>query len=941
MIFINHQKSAKAAKDYYTQHIAPGDGRYYTEENAQQMKGVWHGRGAGMLQLAGEVKQDDFFRLCDNLNPSTGERLTARTDADRRVMTDLTFDVPKSVSLAYELGGDDRILDAFRKSLHETMGDIERNVQTRVRKSGADENRATGNMVWAEHIHRTARPVTGDEGQTVDPQLHAHATVFNATFDNVEKRWKALQLGDIVRDKGNYQAAFHARLAHRLKALGYGIEKDGNSFRLAGIDRATVEKFSRRHGVINNEAERLGAVDPESKAKIARRSREKKNPEPQSMEELRKEWDSRLTPEERLALKTAAMGLVKGDAAITPEQAKEYALEHSFQNASAVSEKRLQAEALTYAVGSVLPEDVADIAQHPEVIAAMHDGQLFTTTKTVKRNEVAMLEFALDGQRKFKPLITDPEAVKEALAGLSDEQRKAALHPLTSRDQVTGIEGGAGTGKTRTMQTVNAVINGIESRTGDYNRVYAFAQSTTASRGELRKVGFKNAETLAKLFKSEKLQSQLHRQVMLVDEAGQVSSKDMHKLFDIARKQEARVILVGDYRQHSSVEAGDAFRLLKQEAGIRYAQLKEIRRQTEPGYKKAVEQISSGTSAGAQKGFDALDKMGWIVEASGDDRHHLLVKDYLTAVDEGKTALIIAPAHAEGQRLTNEVRATLKERGALGTERDFIARKSTGWTDAQKSDIRNYEPGMVIEFNEAVAGKRQRAEGKRVTLGGFEKGESVVVCGTEDGKVRLVRSNGQTASLPEGNIDRFQVFRTQHIGIAKGDRIRITKNGEPKLPGQTKGTSVSNGDLHTIEGFTKEGDIRLGNGKVLPKTWGHLSLGYYDTSYKSQSKTVDRVFIAEGKESRGAANQQQWYVSVSRGREMAKVYVDSKEDVRAAIARTGQRLSAVELTHTKLRPSWRHRLQQTLERNRVGRFLTQRAQVISDYWRGQEGIRYA
>ena len=51
---------------------------------------------------------------------------------------------------------------------------------------------------------------------------------------------------------------------------------------------------------------------------------------------------------------------------------------------------------------------------------------------------------------------------------------------------------------------------------------------------------------------------------------------------------------------------------------------------------------------------------------------------------------------------------------------------------------------------------------------------------------------------------------------------------------------------------------------------------------RSQGKTVDRVFIAVGNESRGAANRQQWYVSLSRGREMVKVYVDSKEDVRNA-----------------------------------------------------------
>jgi hypothetical protein len=103
---------------------------------------------------------------------------------------------------------------------------------------------------------------------------------------------------------------------------------------------------------------------------------------------------------------------------------------------------------------------------------------------------------------------------------------------------------------------------------------------------------------------------------------------------------------------------------------------------------------------------------------------------------------------------------------------------------------------------------------------------------------------------------------------------------------------------------------------------------------------VDRVFISVGNESLPAANQQQWYVSASRGREQAKIYVDSKDDVRDAIARRGERLSAVELTKTKLRPSWRSRFYETLERNRVGRFLRQRAQAVSDYWR-REAVRYA
>jgi hypothetical protein len=257
------------------------------------------------------------------------------------------------------------------------MDEIEQSVETRVRKGGADENRTTGNMVWAEHVHRTTRPVDG----LPDPQLHAHATILNATYDSTEKRWKAIQLGNIVRDKGYYQSAFHARLAGKLHDLGYGIHKDRNSFTLAGISRETIEQFSRRSAVIDAAAEKLGIEDAGSKSKLGRKTREKKSAEHESLETLRAKWLDRLTPEQLLEIKTARLGWDRGDALITPEQAKEYALEHSFQKASTVSEKRLMSEALTYGVGSVLPEDVADIAQHPEVIAETRGGQLMTTKK--------------------------------------------------------------------------------------------------------------------------------------------------------------------------------------------------------------------------------------------------------------------------------------------------------------------------------------------------------------------------------------------------------------------------------------------------------------------------------------------------------------------------------------------------------------------------------
>jgi ATP-dependent exoDNAse (exonuclease V) alpha subunit len=401
------------------------------------------------------------------------------------------------------------------------------------------------------------------------------------------------------------------------------------------------------------------------------------------------------------------------------------------------------------------------------------------------------------------------------------------------------------------------------------------------------------------------------------------------------------VILSGDYTQHSSVEAGDSFRLLEKEAGVKLARLTEIRRQTEPGYRKAVEQVSQGTGKSAQAGFDSLDRMGSVIEASGKDRHEMLVKDYLTAFEDGKSALIISPTHAEGRKLTEELRDALKDRGALGKERQFKARQSAGWTEAQKGDMRNYEPGLIIDFNEAVAGTRKRVNGVRVTEGGFAKGEAVAVVGREGDAVKVMRRDGTQALLELEQAKRFQVSRVRDIAIARGDRIRITKNGELKVEGQGRGTKVNNGDIFTVEGFTKDGDIRLEKGKLLPKNWGFLNHGYVDTSQAAQGKTVDRIFISVGNESLPAEDRKGWYVDVSRGKEQARIYVDSKEDVRSAIVRSGERLSAVELTGTKLREGWKARIGRSMENNRVTRFIRDRAAAIRDYWRGQEGLGYA
>jgi len=223
MIRINQQASSHGAKCYY----ASAD--YYSE--GLETVGSWGGEGARRLGLVGVVEQHAFDRLCDNLDPNTGKQLTARTRTDRTVGYDFTFSVPKSVSLTYALSGDTDILDAFRAAVDETMREVEREMKTRVRKGGKDTERVTGNMVWAEFIHGTSRPVDG----VPDPQLHAHCFVFNATWDEEERQWKAGQVRGLKADAPYFQAAFRVRLAGKLQDLGFGIERKRDDFEIAGV----------------------------------------------------------------------------------------------------------------------------------------------------------------------------------------------------------------------------------------------------------------------------------------------------------------------------------------------------------------------------------------------------------------------------------------------------------------------------------------------------------------------------------------------------------------------------------------------------------------------------------------------------------------------------------------------------------------------------------
>ena len=243
MVAAKTQYNLKNAKEYFEEHLCVGD--YYTE--GQRVTGEWFGLGGERLGLSGKVLADEFIRLCENQHPATGEILTQRFNttrvedgekaANRRIFYDFTFSPPKSVSLVALAGEDVRIVEAHNRAVRSALREFESFASTRVRAGGRNFDRQTGNVAAALFTHDTSR--------ALDPHLHTHCIVFNATFDAAENRWKALQNYELLRARKFAENAYYHELARELRSFGYSIRnRISGDFQIEGVSEELCERFS-------------------------------------------------------------------------------------------------------------------------------------------------------------------------------------------------------------------------------------------------------------------------------------------------------------------------------------------------------------------------------------------------------------------------------------------------------------------------------------------------------------------------------------------------------------------------------------------------------------------------------------------------------------------------------------------------------------------------
>jgi len=917
------QYSVGDAKKYFREHLCAGD--YYTE--GQHVPGHWFGQAATDLGLSGVTTEEQFARLCDNLHPQTGERLTQRQKttrtelddegnpkeaANRRVFYDFTFSPPKSVSIAALVADDQRIVEAHEQAVTTALNQLQPFAATRVRKNGECTDRTTGNLVAAVFRHDTSR--------ALDPHLHSHAIVFNATFDPVERRWKALQNHDMLAAQKFIENVYYHELSRELVKCGYRIEnRSRGDFDLKGIAPALVEKFSQRHRQIDEQTRELLAREPEKangniaaiRENLAHRERPRKVRD-LALAKLQGMWNDQLTQTERESLRSLtpseppSVEIVSGVA----EKAVLWAEEHLFDRRSVVQEHELWRHALEHARGqNISVQELQAVTRARDYVRnAEHPGQVSTREHLLR--EWAIIRQVTDGLGECHPLVFDYQNTNPQLDA---EQRQAVESILGSTHLVTLFRGGAGTGKSFALREVQHELH----KAGRV--VHAIAPQRQQVL-DLEKDGFQNVETVSAFLTRRNLPA---RAVVLVDEAGQIGGKQMHALLTLMQDQGGRVILSGDTRQHGAVEATDALRAIEKHSGLQPIELTTIRRQNPALAKSVVERqrikeyrqaVTEARDGKLRESFERLDQLGVIVPCTLADRHEKLTERYLALVKDRQSTVVVSQSWSEIHQVNDAIRVALKrEKLVSETETTVTTFQPVDLTDAQKRDARSYDDKAVLVFNRDVRG--------------FKAGASARLRAITDTHL-IVEGDDRIAPIAFKHLDRVTVCERKELALAAGDRLQLKANSR-----SVENKKLANGELVTVKAVQPDGRIALADGRTLPPPFRQFVRGYAVTSYASQGKTVDHVLFSDST-IKAATNAQQWYVTISRGRKGVHVFTTDRQQLRENIGRSGDRPLAVDLIVKHLRKSWFYRL---IERRRGKRValvmeMNRRAQQTRE-WR--------
>lgn len=753
-----------------------GDSAYYSHEDNYYASGSlesrWLGEGAEKLGLKGDVANMDMDAVREG-------RLPDGTDLSRMVNGvnkhrsgyDLTFSAPKSVSVMALVGEDRRFIDAHNNAVKAVMQEVEQLVSARITEDGKTETVLTGNMVAALYNHDTSRDL--------DPQLHTHALVFNATF--ADEKWRSLA-SDTRMKTGfaeNIYASqiaigrlYQAVLRQQVEAMGFETVAAGKNG-LWELRDVPVDVFSSRSQAIQE------AAGPDASAKsrgvAALDTRQAKAWADPDL--LKADWRRRLTDEKfnidnyisqaqrRVEPSVPAVGSTEGIQAsgqpcsVTSVAISASAVQKAVSDTiSALSEKKIQFTWSEMLAGTVsrLPSASGLFELARAGINAAIEGQrlipldrekgIFTSDIHLL-NELSVHQLARTAVQEQTVLVF-PERAKardmpagDAVSVLTQDRSPVAI--LSGR-------GGAQTLRERTedvammarSQGREVVVMAADGRSGQFLSESPHLAGHVMLRSQM------NADAVLPV-----------QGTVIVDRAERLSLKETVLLQEKALSAGAQLIFMDTENRQGT---GNALSVLK-EADI-------------PQYRFYSTQ---------------LPEVRLISEADKRSRYGQLTQEYVRLSAEGRDVVAQVTGAREQQQLTEVIRDMRRDAGELGREQVTLRVLEPVWLDSKSRHQRdNYRPGMVMEQWDAEKKTMTRHTIDRVA----EATNSLVLQGEDGSRLTL------KVTQVDGS---WSLYRSRTLNISEGDRVRA-------LGRELKG-AIKAKEQFTVAGL-ENGAVRLRSG---------------------------------------------------------------------------------------------------------------------------------
>ncbi len=894
MLTISKPLSSTQAQTYHAKEFTAAEQNYWKQGDTIQ--GEWRGKLAEEFGLSGGVGALEFSRLAEGQHPATGEQLVQHrvaqeyktedgrtiTPVEHRAGWDATFSAPKSVSLTALVGGDAEVHEAHRRAVAFALDQLEHYTQARIGGNHAPET--TGQFVAATFEHDTARPVDGYAA----PQLHTHSVIFNMT-EREDGTMRALQPRSLFETQQFATAVYQSHLTYQLRSLGYEIEPGRSGAPdIKGYSQEYLDASSPRRQQIVEAVARSGFSGPEAAQIAAHSTRDGKQilspaevvaAHRQIAAEYGNQAES-VVAEAQSRRKSKAHQSSLGERTQQASSALTFARDKGFEREAVLDERAIFVDAMRRGMGEMTyPEVRANFearitsGEFREVSGSKHSaGRHFTTAGTIQA-EKEIIQSVKKGQGQAPQLMSIQDAIPltESHERLNDTQRKAIEQILTSRDQVQGLQGSAGSGKTSTLA---AIRQGAEQ---NGYAVEGFAPTSRAAH-QLREAGV-TADTLQGfLARARNTNDPSQKHLYMVDESSLASTEQMRNFLRRIGSDD-KVLLIGDVRQHQGVDAGKPFEQL-QESGMRSAILDRIVRQQDPELLKAVEHLSKNET---ETGVRMLQQQGRVTEiADAEQRISAIAKSYAARPEN---TIIVSPDNASRRALNQEVRRELQEVGLLDKEDRSIRvlTPRSDMTGADRAWAARYKPGDVLHY---IRGSKDN---------GIEAGTyaQVVATAPKDNLVTVRKPNGELATYDPERLRGISAYREIERDFAIGERIQLT------APNRELG--VANRDLGTIQRFGDDGRITVsmdGGKKTIafdPSEMRHFDHGYAVTSHSSQGLSSQRVLVNMDTEVHPELiNGRFAYVSVSRASHDAQIFTNDAANLAQSLSRDVSKTSALD-----------------------------------------------